>query len=52
MCKLKAWLELIGLGGLLAVGSVVGVALLISLWLAAIAGPVILVIWVVHKLFF
>lgn len=55
MKKVKEWLEIIGfigLGSILAGGSILGLAILILASILITAGPIVLVIWVVWKLFF
>lgn len=49
---LKEWLQLIGLIGSTLIGGLIGI-ILIALFLIAVAsGPIVVVIWVVWKLFF
>lgn len=48
----KEWLQLIGLGSLLTAGGVLGIIVIVLAGILATAGPVVLVIWVVWKLFF
>ena len=43
---------MMGLSGLLVGGGLIGLVLLVALSIIATAGPVILVIWVIYKLFF
>ena len=50
--KTKDWLELIGLGGLTIAGGLFGIIALGILSILVTAGPIIVVIWVVWKLFF
>ena len=50
--NIKEWLKIIGLGGLLTAGSIFSLALIVVFFIAFSAGPVVLIIWVIWKLFF
>ena len=51
MESMKEWLKIIGLGGLVTAGSIFGLALIALFFIAVSAGPIILIIWVIWKLF-
>ena len=50
--KIKEWLGLIGLGGLTLSGGILGMLFLAFISILVTAGPIILIIWVIWKLFF
>jgi len=52
MKKLKELLIFIGAGGMLTIGGVLGLIGILLFSTLITAGPIILVIWVVWKLFF
>jgi hypothetical protein len=52
MEKIKRIAEITGLTALLGVGSVIALVLLAGFYIAAVAGPIILVLWAVKQFFF